>query len=109
MPRRKTTIDRNPLEALSREPTRPRAARATSVEPGARRVVAAWTRSTDSVLQAIFEAQNAALAVGLSVFDASIDINRAVLADSADLWRQAQRTTRAFLPEESGQAEEDED
>ena len=101
MPRRKTTIDRNPLETLPGEARPPRAARAVDVEPGGRQVVAAWTRGTDSVLGAMFEVQNAVISAGLSVFDATVDINRAALADSADLWRQAQRVTRALWTDES--------
>ena len=101
MPRRKTTIDRNPLETVSGEATRPRAARAVDDETSGRRLAAAWARGTDSVLEAMFEAQNAALAAGLSVFDATVDINLAALSDSADLWHEAQRVTRAIWTEES--------
>ncbi len=49
----------------------------------------------------MFEAQHAALAVGLSVFEATVDINLAALADSADVWREAQRVTRALWTEDS--------
>ena len=101
MPRRKTTIDRNPLETVSGEATRPRAARAVDDETSGRRLAAAWARGTDSVLEAMFEAQNAAFAAGLSVIDAAVDINLAALSDSADLWREAQRVTRAIWTEES--------
>lgn len=96
MARRKTTIDRNPLATLSSEASSQRAARAERVETTPRRVVAAWTRGTGSILEAVFEAQQAALAAGLTMFDATVEIDRAALADAVDLLQRAQEATRTM-------------
>ncbi len=97
MPRRKTTIDRNPLETLPIDGTRSRDAGAADIDTSGRRVLAAWTHGTDAILAAMLEAQNAVLAVSESVLDATFQINRAALADSADLFHRAQEATRALL------------
>ena len=102
MPRRKSTIGKNPLDAVvppvpAAEAAQP-ADRAPATAPPAagrpavgRQVFEAWASGTERALRASFEAQNAALTAGLSVVDATTDISRAALDEWAELGRQAQQ------------------
>jgi hypothetical protein len=95
MPRRKTTIDRNPLAALPRES-------ASNGTSGPRLVQLeepdkAVSGQQDGVLLATIEAQDAALAAGLSVLEATLALNRAALVAWSDVCMQAQRIPLAAL------------
>jgi len=89
--RRKTTIGRNPLDAVQDNrpaPERgPAAAREAADDTGAasRRVFEAWVAGTEETLRATFDAQNAALAAGLSIMDATADSQRRLVEE----WRRA--------------------
>ena len=92
MPRRKTTIDRNPLERVARDTW------TDSTQTREPDEVAAPQRSTgpastqpDRVSEAVREAQDAALAASLSVFEAGQAFNRAALVAWSEAWYQAQK------------------
>ena len=102
MPRRKSTIGKNPLDAVAppmpaAEPAQPAAPTPAGAPPAAgppavgRQVFEAWASGTESVLRATFEAQNAALSAGLSVVASTTDVSRAALDEWAELGRQAQQ------------------
>ena len=82
--RRKTTIGRNPLDALQDVPERRQgAARDAADDTGdvSRRVFEAWVAGTEETLRATFDAQNAALAAGLSIMDATAASQRGLIED----------------------------
>jgi hypothetical protein len=102
MPRRKSTIGKNPLDAVAppmpaAEPAQPAAPTPAGAPPAAgppavgRQVFEAWASGTQRALRASFEAQHAALAAGLSVVEATSDISRAALDEWTELGRQAQQ------------------
>jgi hypothetical protein len=89
--RRKTTIGRNPLDAVRdnrpaserRSPASPEAADETG--DASRRVFEAWVAGTEATLRATFDAQNAALAAGLAIVDATVESQRGLVEE----WRRA--------------------
>ena len=58
-----------------------------------RQVMDAWAASTDATLQATFELQNAAIAAGRTVLEATGNGNLALFQQWADVVRQAQQAT----------------
>jgi hypothetical protein len=109
MPRRKTTIDRNPLESLPSETAAEWTASPQLHQPGdaeAQKTSEAAeahetsgadvghesvSNHTDSAVVAILDAQNAALAAGFSVVEATLAFNRAALVAWTDACSQAQQ------------------
>lgn len=110
MPRRRTTIGRNPFEvlpeAVADRATRPSGAPPAEAVAAGGRVLDAWARGADAVLLATLEAQNATMAAGLSVVEATAGIHRATLEEWAAMGSRAQaaalETFRATLQSAAG-------